>query len=358
MRDDILPQVGQFSAAQYASTPIVPEGNWKLPAGHWVASNYPMECVAPRPDADREAWSRYNWAYPGIEYRVPICMLYGAYPFFYEVVPVASEADTSTAMILGKRAYNVGVDWWETEDWKQYGILRWTPRVEDVGKPFTLCVRVTTQALEQIDVTWSGVVDINNFIFVDSEAVSNGDGTINSPFNTLYGLFTNGVDGPTTKKMMYLRGRATPYGHVGTGTEWVRGPAAWMNYPGETPLLDTTQIADSGSIGYYHGGAELWVSGIKMEGMPAGVPNTRFINSYVTKNAMFWENICLNFMSGTPYHDDNGSWLAIQSTRVPPFRNNIVIKNCIGDGYDTQATDHCRFFTFYSDIGVLIEGNV
>ena len=353
MRDDILPQVGQFSAAQYGSTPVIPEGDWKLPAGHFEVSPYPMEIISPRPDGTRTPQSRYSWAYPGAEYRVPICVLFGSYPFLYEITAFGGDASTATATMLGQRAYGVGKEWYESEDWRQYGILRWTPTEEDVGKTFSFTVRVTGQADEQQTITWTGTVTREQFIFVDSEAADGGDGTFESPLNDINDLFVTTAN-PYFGKIAYFRGRDTTY--YSTLPDWNSGPFSYLGYPGDPmPKVDMSVI-----YGALSDIKDVFLQGIWFDKTrTAAEESYQFYFNGLMDGLVVWECRHSHGRNGTVGYENNSYFWLNANTR-PNYRRGLTFKNniyedAIVDGNKSWAF---RVITSYWCEKVLFEGSI
>jgi hypothetical protein len=84
--------VGQWSAEASARTTTPVVGDWQLPAGHFEPSHIQPRIIAPRPDVERTYASRYSWAYPGLEYAVPIVVLGGKDDVFHPC-PLGSPND-------------------------------------------------------------------------------------------------------------------------------------------------------------------------------------------------------------------------------------------------------------------------
>ena len=355
MRDDILPQVGQFSAAQYGSTPVIPEGDWKLPAGHFEVSPYPMEIISPRPDGTRTPQSRYSWAYPGIEYRVPICVLFGSYPFLYEITAFGGTASTATATMLGQRAYGVGKEWYESEDWRQYGILRWTPTEEDVGKTFSFTVRVTGQADEQQTITWTGVVTREQFVFVDSEAAEGGDGTFESPLNDINDLWGTS-DTQYKGKIAYLRGRDTTY-YQSTTNNWNTGPVSYLGYPGDPmPKVDISvrwiELTNQ---------PDIFLQGVWFDKTAYTVQGNahQFYFGGFTHRLVIWECRHSGGRVGS-VHDNNVSYFFFDANTRPDYRHDLCWKNNIFEDSinEVGASQDFRVISSYWCERLLFEGNI
>jgi hypothetical protein len=205
---------------------VIQDGDWRLPDGHYVSARMPMTLVHPRPDPETNPWARHKHAYPGIEYRIPVAVQGGAYPFFYEVL------EGPAGMTVGQQ-YGL----------PDYGELTWTPINQNgVHK---VRIRVTDQDFTQVETQFEITVGTENFVFVDANAARSGDGTIGSPlksFRELHGR--TGSSYPVTPhagKVAYLRGGVyfvddTPVPEIlfqGSHT-----PGSVLGYPGESAVLD------------------------------------------------------------------------------------------------------------------------
>ena len=102
-------------------------GDFQLSASNYVVSDLTMEIAAPRPDVERSANSRYDFASTEFEYEVPITVKGGSYPFKYEITARSGTANVATATIGETRTYGVGREWLGSANQKDYGVLRWTP---------------------------------------------------------------------------------------------------------------------------------------------------------------------------------------------------------------------------------------
>lgn len=212
-------------------------GGWQLPETHFVSAKMPMTLVHPRsmPGNDEtNSWARHKWAYPGIEYRIPVSIQGGAYPFKYEIVS-------------GPNWLTIGSTVWEQNYGVLHGVAPASPQAAEA-----VVVRVTDQELNTLQVEFPLTVTTDGFIFVDVNAEKSGDGTIGSPlklFSELHGGYYPGsgsLGNPATDaysgKRVYLRAGVHQVADIPTPEiSWSDGrPQVIIGYPGESVELDFT----------------------------------------------------------------------------------------------------------------------
>ena len=201
----------------------VQDVGWRLPEGHYVPAKMPMTLVHPRPENETSAWARHKKAHPGIEYRIPISVQGGAYPFHYEVIQGPPGMSISGQYGL-----------------EDYGILTWTPAEE--GGPYRVKVRITDQELTEQLAEWDITATTDGFVFVDVNAATGGDGSIRSPLKRFSEL-DGGLTGSASHagKVAYLRG-GTHFSADAPKKEFVLrsdiSPMSLIGYPGENVVLD------------------------------------------------------------------------------------------------------------------------
>jgi hypothetical protein len=209
-----------------ATVTAVELGAWQLAEFHFTPAKMPMQLVYPRPSSELSTWARSRWAYPGLEYRIPIAVQGGAYPFYYEIItqPGGGQPNASIGQQYGQA---------------DYGILSWTP--DGNGGPYTIEVRVTDQELNQVTAVIPVTVtdSTTRFIFVDPNAVTSGTGAIDSPLKETVETRDNGHNG----KIVYFRaGRSYTFNEATQQTTWTirstSSPMAYLGYPGEEAIVD------------------------------------------------------------------------------------------------------------------------
>ena len=226
-------------------------GGWRLPETHFVSAKMPMRLVHPRsmPGNDETAtWARHKYAYPGLEYRIPVSIQGGAYPFHYEIVS-------------GPGWLSIGQQYGGDEYGVLSGIAPATPQAAE-----TVVLRVTDQELTVIDIEFPLTVTTDGFIFVDASVARSGDGTIGSPlkrFAELHGDYYPGSgslgNAGTTAyggKRVYLRGGVHQVADIPTPyISWSGRPQVILGYPGENVELQHTngQIRSLGADFFFSG---------------------------------------------------------------------------------------------------------
>ena len=254
-----LPYAQAADVVPKAPAPIAIDGvtqeadSWRLPEGHFVSAKMPMTIIHPRSfptesgGDETSSFARHKHAYPGIEYRIPVSVQGGAYPFYYEVL------EGPAGMAIGQKYGD-----------PNYGELYWTPNNQD--GPHPVRVRITDQDLTQRVVEWTINVGTSQFVFVDPNAPPGGNGTIGSPlkrFAQVHGGFYPGkgsLGNPGTtaysEKIVYLREGIHQTADIPTPfLSWTGRPTAILGYPGEYVEMDHTngQIRNTSSDFFWGG---------------------------------------------------------------------------------------------------------
>lgn len=242
----------------------LPQDEWRLPTTHFVRAKMPMTLVHPRPDNETNAWARHRKAYPGLEYRIPVAVQGGAYPFYYEIV------EAPEGMTIGKTV-------WETD----YGVLSWTPEIGENGRSFPVTIRIYGQeygreVAETVGPTFVDakfVIKVTNstddFIFVDHSVERSGDGSISAPLKTLKETYGDGSSTQVTYpgRAVYLRAGVYEtltddwfankgYAHL----QGERTPMVFLGFPSEMVEIDFT----NGTFYSEIGGNDHYVAGLRL----------------------------------------------------------------------------------------------
>jgi hypothetical protein len=221
--------------------------DFPLPSANYEPSVITQEIIAPR--TGLASWYRYYKAYPGVLYEVPISVLGGAAPHYFELL------QAPPGMTIGnylRRDYL-------TNGPQAYGLIQWSNPTTS-GSPHTIEVRVTDQVGTQTSVTWSLTVTTSGFIFLDrvngnrsSANGGTGTGTIGNPFLDIRDWYAGatGGTGSSTKNDTTYQGYIVYYRGGGTyslndaylengGTRLTctsAKPAVHLGYPGETASI-------------------------------------------------------------------------------------------------------------------------
>lgn len=223
-----------------------------------------MEMVGPYASVGSNTiWTKW---YPGIEWRVPIKIKFGQWPFRYELVsgPSGMEFVNSTLPTLwtpnGLRDFG-------------YGELRWT---NPTSGTHSITVRVYDQAHGRpsdsyVERTWNLVVSTSNWVFVDATNGSNSNaGTLAAPFQTMSAWY--GATQATTTydgyAVMYRAGTyrtdVLPLNGSETDRATLRSHKAHLHvaYPGEAVTWDTR-----GRYMMWEGSPDVYIGGINHVGL-------------------------------------------------------------------------------------------
>lgn len=293
-------------------------GGWKLPDGHFVPAKMPMRLIYPRPDNETAGWARHRKAYPGLEYRIPIAVQGGAYPFKFEVI------SAPPGMTIGESVWD-----------HDYGILTWTP--DGVSGPHNVTVRITDQELNTVDAFFTVRATTEGFIFLDPSVVTSGDGTINAPLKTFDDVHKGNAEDTTySGYAIYLRGgqhqltgwaaNNMNYNVVGTNK-----PIVWLGYPGETVEVDFSQshvrLTDGINVG-----DDIFIGGMKIKNSRADMADSRFffIGGGDGSRATFFEIDFENLVRGTAGNDNPGGVVAFRGST---HREYFTVIGCTIEEY-------------------------
>lgn len=311
-------------------------GSWQLAAGQYVTAKMPLLTVYPRPDAETQTSARHRRAYPGIQYRIPVAVQGGAYPFRFDLVS-------------GPSGMSVG----STISDQNYGIVTWTPSA--VGGPYNVVVRVTDQQGATTNASYTVTATTQGFVFMDPTAPAGGTGSIASPLRDFGELLRGSRNDRTfAGQILYLRGGT----HQLTGLAENNGninfaadnkPLAWLAYPGENVVLDASRavvnFTESGS------GNDFFAQGFTMRNSRPDVADSRFFffGDNAGHRSTFFELRFQNLVRGTSGGDNPG---AIVMFRGGGFRNYLAVLNSRIDGYAAPMVG-----SIYYTRGAVIEGN-
>jgi hypothetical protein len=264
--------------------------DWQLPREQFVAAKMPIRLVHPRPDSETNSWARHRKAYPGIEYRIPVSVQGGAYPFYYEVIQGPS------GMTVGQQ---IGA--------ADYGILRWTP--PGTSGPQTVEVRVTDQEMNSVTARFTLTATTEGFVFIDPKVASNGDGTINSPLRDFW--LIHGDGDATYKKyagyIAYLRDGTHRVANTGGWFPMsANSPMVVLGYPGEAPVINSRNGYIS--VRSSPGPGDFFFGGIKLKDSNPDRENSRFFSVGGTAGyrSTFFELSFEGHVKGTIGNDNAG----------------------------------------------------
>lgn len=241
-------------------TPVV---EWKLAPGHFEG-HFSARIVHPRPDSETTQYERHRVNYPGQPYRIPIAVHGGASPFKFKLIG-APDGFTITQVLSDDGTRLVRGD--------NYAIVN-----SNATPPgtYNLQIQVEDQNDTIRTTEWSVEVDAADWDVLDTSRLTNGTGTIESPFNTLASI-SNG------KPVLVLN-----------DIEWEtkvepidQMSKTWIAAQGTTPIM----YQAASSIGNNPGTKGLWFSGFTFK-IPSEYND---VNQYLRFEGMsrcvFFENI-------------------------------------------------------------------
>lgn len=305
------------------------QAGWQLPAGHFISAKMPLtqaRVVYPRPDNETQSTAYCRNAYPGLQYKIPVTVQGGAWPFYYEIVSMPAGA--TIGQIYGD------VD---------YGVIKWTPPGSGTH---SFHIRVHDQDGATVDVTWSATVGTSWAIFVDPVNGSDANaGTLAAPKQTIDGAWAAASGG----KHLILRGGTHYQGATQSfSSSTVLGI---VGYPGEVATIDgSTKSATSGNH-FWLNNNDLTIQDLRFINTITTVDNPRWFAS-LQPNDRVTQVFCTfeNGLQGTGLGggDDNNSCLFLGNPGS--IRNYIVQSHCVfrglvgtNNGFSSIDTYSCRY---------------
>jgi hypothetical protein len=267
---DLSSLVANGSSPKYDGQYITgnrPITSWQLATGHFEGYMSPI-IAYPRPDSETAVNARHRVNYPGQNYRVPVAVNGGAWPFYYELLSGPAGMTIGTQMTLSGGELIADAD---------YGIINYA---NAAAGTYTVTVRVTDQNLIVNTITWQLVVSTTDWIFFDASAGTNGTGTLASPYNNL-----SSFSGLTTKKVLY-RASTVDLEQKTIGLDsW---PKTHLPYGNESVTMNKAMS----SVGADTTG-DIWFSGFTFKVPPSSITITeynQFFRLAGTTRTVFFEN--------------------------------------------------------------------
>lgn len=265
---------------------------------------------------------RILYAYPGIEYKIRAAVVGGDYPYSYSLVdaPEGMEVD-------------------------QEGYIRWENPQQDASN-ITLAV-IDSNGTE-VNSTWSIRVQAEGFMFVDTAAMTDGNGSIGSPFNSITSMTT----GSSPDDIIYFREGTYELPARGEHTinnasafEWSNPSdisTRWLAYPGEEAIVDL------GGDKYLYGSTSIpfYFDGITLRNGREYFFRTNSAQEYVTFLDNTFENLTLE---RTHYNSNQGTYFTMYGGRG---YNQIWQGNTFRGFRGTQGIG-----SFYDQDTILVEDN-
>ena len=171
-----------------------PVGDWLVHAGIARYSNFSLEAIYPRPDAETASFAYHRKTHSQLNYRVPVGVRGGSVPYRFELIQapedmtIGQEMNRTVDIETGKIIHAPG---------ETYGIINWED-AEATGT-HTVQVRVTDQLGETIDLTWEVECDDDAFVFLNSTSGNDANaGTFEAPLQTFHAGLWRGSDADNT----------------------------------------------------------------------------------------------------------------------------------------------------------------
>ncbi|MBO6938816.1 MAG: hypothetical protein JJ863_27860 [Deltaproteobacteria bacterium] len=325
-----------------------PPGEWELPEAQRVGGKLPIYPLHPRPDAETGAGAAHRHAHPSVPYRVPVGIQGGEWPFRYELV----EGPDGMRFVAGEleRRMNDGrIEHLRTEG---YGVLEWpSPRVGT----HPVRVRVTDQAGESVELTWSVDTNAGAFVFVDSQhGDDDATGTFDAPLRTFAdGLWLRDDDDASFAGRIAVFREGTyaveaSEAFTSPVLDHTKKPSAYLAFPDEAVTFDLSR-------GHFRTGSrggidDLVVAGIDFVGSREDLGNARLFNiTNRSERVTFWECSFDDTGVGTA-GTDNPACIAFMA--AGPYHENLAVLGC-----ELRANAGAQLVVTFDSRHVLFEGN-
>lgn len=321
--------------------------SWKLPAGRYTPAKMSMVVIHPNPAAGANA--QHLWAHPDMEYRQPICIQGGAWPFKYEII-----AGPSTSVNIGSTlSYNTTSKTFDVP--YDYGVLRWTPTANGTSQNFT--IRVTDQDNNSNDITWTVNVNSSKFVFVANNAPGGGSGNVSSNVTWTECFGPLSTTSNNAGKIAVFRDGVYQCTKFTNDTSFdLNGalkPKSWLAFPGETPIFDLGGSTANGCVRFIFNNSvtnamdDCAFIGIRFRNASHNVNNSHYFwATSLFYRCLFWRNY-FEYLEKGLVGSDNPACIFFSASANPPttFRDYYaIIQNTfdgmqIGGGNGVAATD-------------------
>lgn len=305
--------------------------SWQLATGFYVPAVAEPIIIAPRPDTETNTWERHRLCPAGIPWRFPVSVLYGAWPFQYQITS-------------GPSGLTVGGTYGSTD----YGIMTWASPV--VGT-YTVTVQVTTQdygrttggapdPTGQYSVSFTLVVAAttdSRFLMIDAVNGSDSNtGTFASPWKTLTPF--NAASG-TSGKQLFFRAGTYNLNVLSSVLDLTSKAKTWVGYPGESAeIYYGGTWSGTNCYTYFNGGSGssggCSASNLTFFGSPSNWSTLNSAGGYdlyhINHNGdrgVYYENT-FDSLNGMGVTDTNfGNWSAIAMFANTSMHNYCVSMN-------------------------------
>lgn len=283
--------------------------------------------------------NRIYFAYPSLEYSIPVAAVGGSWPY------TVTLSNAPSGMVAETYTSASGQLLWR---------IRW-PNPTTTASNIT--VRVTDSLGTYVEGTWSITVGTSGWNFVDSNNSAGGrNGSLANPWNSLTELRTNAA---ANSRTYFRTGTYTPVSTGGSGGftamtfNSTLHSVVWLAYPGESPVINLGYAGggvDVPCIQYNHasGSDPCWVAGFEVYN---GKDKAFLIGQYSAHPFCFWSN---HIHDCGPGVDGNNSAMISVRDFNPDLRYGaMVINNTMHD----LTGSNCGV-KMYSMSHLLFEGNL
>ncbi len=257
-----------------------------LDDGHFVPRKIDPVLIFPRPDGETPPWAKHRRHHPGVDYRIPIGIGFGSWPFYFEAVSLPAGCDVGAFLDEeGDGRWEVGSD---------YGVVTCAAPKEGT---YDMHVRVHFQDdHDPLEVEWTLEVTTEGTIVIDPNTGDDatGDGSLASPFRTANAWWRDDLSDTTYRgyQVLYRGGmHNVAVDNTGTGVSegnWRLGsddkPLVHYGYPGEEVVFDmsntTISATRQGASGDYPAGSDMFFGNIVFSGGPSSRDNPRLFSMF------------------------------------------------------------------------------
>lgn len=317
-----------------------------LATNQFEAAHMSLQVIAPRPDSERTAASRYSWAHSAFAYNVVVAVQGGAPPFKFELVSGPSGATCEA----------------EAPSWNPYlylwGRVNW-PSPAGTG---TFLVRVIDSEGTTKLVKWTCVQNNTKFRFLDAAAGSDSnDGILvadggTGPWQTTDAWKGANYADTTWQNLIcvYRTGTYTLSAYTGVllslGTN---KPKAHIHYPGET----ATWGLGSARVQIDAGGQDFYFSIATTGGTTENNPRLFEWTSNAAATRVVFDEVSFASPADAVVANSNYSCIAFMDTAAGVEHKYVALVNCAwSDLPESSGTNGLSCFDWYRTIDSSIVG--
>lgn len=336
-----------------------------LPEDHRVARKEDPVVVFPRPNDETPPWAKHRRHHPGVDYRIPIGVAFGSWPFYFEEVDLPAGCSVGAFLSAEGDELVVGPD---------YGVVECK---DPQAALYDMHVRVHFQDdFAPIDVEWTLEVTTEGTIVIDPVAGDdeNGDGTLGNPFRTIESWWRGDHEDDTYGGYQVLyRGGTHHVAADNTSTGIPEGnwrlvsdnkPLVHYGYPGEEAVFDMSETTIAAhevgaSAGTHPTGSDMFFGNIVFEHGPAHRDNPRMFSllngahgprayeaSAGGSRSVWFENTIRDFLCTTT-SSDNAGVLWAPNPGIDNWRHFLLVSRVRFEGVQMGADCNVNWNGFY-----------